>query len=281
MIPARGRLTAPDEGLPAQLLRWRPKYGVLSLYISIDPGDRSGAWRTVVRNGLSQAVDSGHNGPLSNALKATADRLRRSLDEDWNGEHRGLIGFVDLATARGEERWYATQVPPARTEVCHGPVPQVHRLLELLDDGAPLGVAAVSSERVRLFDWRLGHTEQLHDWELEYFAGDWKERKAQRPRDPARGGAVSASGRDQYDQRLEATRERFAAQTGRLARTDSRGRHWGRAVVFGHERYASKFSAGLRAATEVAHVDVDLVAEHARSGGRSSRLPTSEAPRSS
>ncbi len=263
MIPAGGALNAPYHGVPVQLLRWRPSNGVLSLYISIDPGDRSEGWRTVARIGLSEAIDSasqdGHK--LRSALKATAERLRRSLDEDWRAEHRGLIGFVEVATTHGEERWYTTQIGPSRTEVRLGPRPQVHRLLELLDDGAPLGVAAVSSERVRLLDWRLGDIEQLHDWELEYFAGDWKERKAQRPRDPARGEAVSSSGRDQYDQRLEATRERFAAQTGRLARAESRARHWHRAMVVGDQRYAAKFSEGLRAATKVTHIDADLVAE--------------------
>ncbi|MGE5748178.1 MAG: VLRF1 family aeRF1-type release factor, partial [Solirubrobacterales bacterium] len=263
MIPNPETLKPPDATTPSDLLAWRPKHGVISLYIRIEPGDRSEGWRTEMHNGLSEAVESGatDDHELKKALRATADRLRRDLlDEERPGEHRGLIGFVEIAADEGEQRWYATQVPPRRTEILRGPVAQIHQLLELLDDGAPLGVAAVSSERVRLLDWRLGHVKQLHDWELEYFGEDWRERKSHRP-DPSRGEAVSASGRDQFNQRLEANRERFAEQTGRLAHAESRKRDWRQAVAFGDQRYVSKFSEGFGEDTSLVHVDADLVTE--------------------
>jgi len=263
MILGARTLDSPDAGALEQLLHWRPRHGLISLYISIDPGDRSDAWRTVVRKGLSQAVRTGGRDrhELRGALKATADRIQRGLAEGRTGQHRGLIGFVEVATAQGEEHWFATQIALSRTEVGLGSVPRVHRLLELLDDGAPLGVATVSSERIRLLDWRLGHIERLHAWRLAFFAGDWKEQKAQRPRDPAHGEAVSSSGRDQYDQRLEATRERFAARAGRLARAEARGRRWRRVLVFGDQRYSRKFCDGLGKAIEVTHIKLDLIAE--------------------
>jgi Bacterial archaeo-eukaryotic release factor family 10 len=263
MIPDPDALKPPDAGTVVELLGWRPAQGVLSLYIAIDPGERGQGWRTAVRNGLSAVVESAgsEDHELRKALRATADRLVHDLEEDRRGEHRGLIGFVEVAVGEGEGRWYATQVPPHRIEVLHRPVAQIHELLEILDDGAPVGVAAVSSERVRLLDWRLGGIEQLHDWELEYFAGDWKERKSQRPPDPAHGEAVSASGRDQYNQRLEANRERFAEQTGRLAHRESHKRSWRRAVVFGDQRYVSKFSEGFGEGVKLLHLEGDLVAE--------------------
>jgi hypothetical protein len=263
MIPGPDTLRPPDGELPAQLLSWRPEHGVLSLYVRIEPGDRSEGWRTEVRNGLSEAVESGgtDDHELKTAVRATGDRLRRDLlDEEQPGEHRGLIGFVEICAEEGEQRWYSTQVPPRRTEVLRGPVAQIHQLLELLDDGAPLGVAAVSSERVRLLDWRLGRVQQLHDWQLEYFGEDWKERKSHRP-DPSRGEAVSASGRDQFNQRLEANRERFAEQTGRLAHAESRKRDWREALVFGDERYVKKFSDGFGEDIRLIHVEGDLASE--------------------
>lgn len=263
MIPDPDTLNPPGADVPSQLPGWRPEHGVLSLYVRIDPGDRSEAWRTEVRNALTEATQAGDadGHDLRKALTATAGRIQRDLlDEERRGEHRGLIGFVEISATDGEERWYATQFPPRRNAVLRGPVAQIHQLLEVLDDGAPLGVAAVSSERVRLLDWRLGRAEQLHDWELEYFADDWKERKSKRP-DPARGEAVSASGRDQYDQRLEANRERFADQTGRLAHAESRKRGWRGAVVYGDERYVRKFSQGFDDNSALVHLDGDLVSE--------------------
>jgi hypothetical protein len=265
MIPDPNALGPPDAGTPARLLRWRPRGGVLSLYVVIDPGDRGEAWRTAVRNGISEATrpDPRDDHETRSALDATAGRVERELlNGERSDEPRGLIGFVEISASEGEELWYASRVPPHRTEVVRGPVAQVHQLIELLDDGAPLGVAIISSERIRLLDWRLGRAEHLHLWELEYFGEDWKERKAQRPRDPARGEAVSSSGRDQYDQRMEANRERFAEQAGRLAHRESRRRGWSRAVAFGDERYLRKFSEGFGNGSLIVHSNgADLISE--------------------
>lgn len=264
MIPDLDSLSALGEETPAELLAWRPDHGVLSLYIHVDPGDRSSSWRTEARNGLSEV--SGAEVPDRDtklALEATAKRLRDELEgEPSGGEPRALIGFVEVARKQGEERWYGARIPLAQTQVLHGAVAQVHPLLEVLDDGGPLGVAAVSSERVRLLDWRLGRAEQLHDWELEYFAGQWREQKGPRTRDPSRGQAVSSSGRDQFDQRLEANRERFTKQTGELARGEAKGRAWQQLLVFGDERYVSGFADGFADRDALRHVDgADLISE--------------------
>ncbi|MEO8091785.1 MAG: VLRF1 family aeRF1-type release factor [bacterium] len=266
MIPNIELLNPPASETPAELLSWRPEYGVVSVYIRVDPGDRSEGWRTEVRNGLSGVVGprrGSEDHQASGAIKATAERLQRDLlDQPPRGEPGGLIGFVEMARKQGEERWYATQIPPRRTEVLHGPVAQIHPLLELLDDGAPLGVAVVSSERIRLLDWRLGRADELHNWELEYFDDDWRERKAQKPRDPARGNAVSAAGRDQHNQRVEANRERFAEQTGDLAHAEAKKRGWRQTLIFGDERYVRQFTQGFGNASELRHVEhTDLISE--------------------
>lgn len=257
----RGEQTVGD------LLAWRPEHGVLSLYLRLDPGHRSPKWPTQLRNGLSETLsasreDKDHE--ARQALQATAERLGRDLHdcEQPPAEAAGLIGFVEVARMPAEERWYAVQIPPRRTEVRHAVVATVHQLLELLDGGAPNGIALVSSERVRLLDWRLGRMEQLHDWELEYFGEDWRQRKSQRPRDPAHGEAVSAAGRDQYNQRLEATRQRFAHQAGELARAEAWKGGWRETLAFGDERYVSHFARGLGTAFGLRHVDArDLISE--------------------
>lgn len=262
MIPA-DQLEPPTAGTVAELLAWRPKRGVVSIYIAIDPGDRRAGWRTIVRNGLSEAsAGAADDHETRKARRATAARIDRDLTDARTGEHRGLIGFVEVSSKEGEARWYSTQIPPRRTEVLQGAGAQILPLLELLDDGAPLGVAAVSSERVRLLDWRLGRMEPLHDWELEYFGQDWRERKAPRPSDPARGEGVSASGRDQHEQRMEDTHERFVEQTGGLARHEARGRGWRQTIVFGDRRYVSKFTEGFGEGPVLTDAgEADLIAE--------------------
>ena len=194
-------------------------------------------------------------------LRSTADRLLDELTARSEFEPRGLLGFVEAARKEAKERWYSTQLPPRRTTGIHGPGAHLHPLLELLDDGAPLGIALASSERIRLLQWQLGRVSELHDWEAELADEDWRERKAERP-DPARGTATSASGRDQYDQRLEANRERFATQTGSSLAVEAKRHRWRLLLLFGDERYAGKLEEGFGGACPVRHVDQsDLVSE--------------------
>jgi hypothetical protein len=251
---------------PAELLAWRPANGVLSVYARIEPGDRGEGWRIEIGNAIAGALAAGAaDRETGKALEATAERLRRGLRESAHGgEPRGLVGFVEVAPQVGEERWYALRTPPPRTEAVYGPLAHIHPLLEILDDAAPLGLAVISSERVRLLDWRLGAIEELHDWELEYFGEGWRERKAPRPRDPARGEGVSAAGRDRFERRLESNRERFAAQTGALTAIESRRRGWRQAVAYGDERYFRHFSRGFGDPQRLRHLDrADLIGESA------------------
>src|SRR5688572_2607320 len=144
----------------AELLDWRPQHGVVSLCLDIRPEDRSAPWRTEARNGLSRIEDEfgDHDGKA--AARATAELLVEELGTELTEDApRALIGFVEVSRKDPEERWYRSQLPPRHSSVLVGRGAHVHSLLEPLDDGAPMGVATISSERVRLFDWRLRNAE--------------------------------------------------------------------------------------------------------------------------
>jgi stalled ribosome rescue protein Dom34 len=139
--------------------------------------------------------------------------------------------------------------------VVHDVRPVVRPLVTMLDDGAPRGVAAVSGERVRLLRWALGKLEELEDWGLEIFSLDWRERKAQRTGDPARVQGAKASGRDQFDQRLEANREHFLRQAGRLATQRVRALDCDELLVLGDADHVREFADGAGDGVEVRQID--------------------------
>ena len=256
----------PTPNTAAELIGWKPAHGVLSVYVDTDPADRGGAWRIAVRNGLAEVREhAAGNGDREQrrAVEETVKRLEQAVaGETFEPEGRGLIGFVEAALEPAEERWYVSQLPPERTEARHGARPQIGPMIEVLERGAPLGIVTVSAERIRLFHWSLGRLEELEDWELEVFSLDWRERKAPQPGDPASGQAVSAAGHDQYDQRLEANRERFAHQGGELARAKVGEREWRALLAFGDERYMRPFAKGFAQRCEFRHVDsADLVSQ--------------------
>lgn len=251
----------PDRDAVGELLDWSPEHGIVSVYLRFEPEDRGEGWRIELRNGLSEVIDRIRSaGPRETrlALEATAKRILDRLPaEQPHPDGRAQIGFVEVRSDSGApERWFAAQVPPARTEVLHNHRPYLLPLVALLDDGAARGVLLVSSERARVLEWNLGVIEELESPELEIFSLDWRERKAQRSADPGAGQGASASGHDQHDQRLDANRERFLHELGRLAQARARDRGWREVLAFGRPEQVREVIAGadrglpIRAADE-------------------------------
>lgn len=250
-----------------RLAEWEPPLGVVSVYLRLDPGDRGGAWRTELHNGLAavreQAGQLDHD--AAKALRATVERIGEHFENHGRDRPRGEAGFVEVAAEPAAERWWSTHLAPSTAAAASfARRPLVAPLLCLVEHGAPRGVALVSAERVRVLEWAPGQLEELAGWELSIFSRDWRERKAPRSADPARGQAVSASGRDQFDERLEENRHRFLGECGRLAAELAARRGWRRLLLFGaadHLRdlhHTLSSSAGL--AVEEAG-DADLISE--------------------
>ncbi len=232
-----------------ELSEWSPPLGVVSVYLRFDPGDRGGAWRTELRNGLDcleeAAKDSDHERRV--ALRATARRLAARFED---GEHRppprGEAGFVEVAEKGGAERWWASgyALPdPACVRLAEAPV--LGPLVELSCRESSRGVALLSAERVRLLRFAEGALEEVEDWELSVTSLDWRERKSQSSNDPTRAHGVSASGHDQFDERLEHNRQRFLVECGRLAGRAAAEDGLGDLVAFGPLSDVDCFNAGL------------------------------------
>jgi Bacterial archaeo-eukaryotic release factor family 10 len=228
-----------------ELAGWKPAAGVLSVYVVVDPGDRRAAWRVELVDRLREALGSRADGRAGAALRTAAERaLERFPEHLPPPEGRGHAGFVEVAEKGGRELWYASRIPPRATEVVYGHRPYLRPLIEIADTGARIGVAAISGDQVRLWEWELGELSEVDDWTLTT-TGDWRERKAQRPADPARFHGAGASGREQFGQRLEAHRERFLKDAARRTATVASDRDWRDLLVFGENEHVVQFAAAL------------------------------------
>jgi len=239
---------APDRA--RELLAWEAPLGIVSIYLEIDPGNRGGGWRAELGNGLERlrdfAADAEHDRKL--ALRATADRIAAHFEAGEPPFSPGEAGFIEICERPGRELWLPFHLPPRAAEaVTLGPDPVLAPLLDLLCRSSRRAVALVSAERVRLLDWAPGELEQVEDWELSLFSDGWRERKAQRPADRAGVHGPGASGHDQFDQRLDANRERFLVECGRLAAGRSRERGLADLFAFGPAADLRRFREGVGA----------------------------------
>lgn len=235
-----------------EVSKWRPELGVLSIYLEFDPADRTGAWRTELRNGLDAILESHkeveHDQRV--ALRATAKRiLERFEDGDLRPPPRGEIGFVQVSEKEGIEHWWGTGNPPVADSCVElAPEPVVAPVLALCCRGGDRGVALISSERVRLLRCAEGALGDLEDWELSITSLDWRERKSQSTNNPARAQGVSASGHDQFGERLEHNRQRFLTECGGLAARALEENGLEHAIAFGPRKDVESFNAGLGSA---------------------------------
>ncbi len=251
------------------LVEWEAPYGVFSVYIEIDPGDRGGAWRIALRDQLDAAVEAAESEDRTQAMaiKATAGRIRERFEPTTPPSGRMHAGFVACATKPTRdvrEEWFAVQYPVEHTQAFYGPRPNIRALAEIVDDGRPRGVVALSSERVRLFEWSYGEITELAERELELLAAEWRERKAPRMRDPASGQAVSSAGRDQHDQRLEQHRKRFLKGSAGAAGAALSDEAAAELLCIGEAGLCEAFLAGWDSPPRYVTVDpADVIAEPA------------------
>ncbi len=228
-----------------RLVEWRSETGILTVYVDLDPGDRGRPWRIALREQLHRLEEQTDPHSERRAFGAAAGEILERFPE--NGappEGRGHVGFIELAEKHPTAVWRSMQMAPRRTEVTRSAHPYVRPLVELFAEGPHVGAALVSADRVRLLDWSLGAIRELDGWEITLFDQDWREGKAERAI-PGRGTGPSASGHDQFSQRLDANRRRFLHEVARLVAGEQSKRSWQDLLVFGAEDLPRDFAASV------------------------------------
>jgi hypothetical protein len=262
-----GAVTAtplPDVEELRRLAGWAPPLGVVSVAVSADPGDRSEAWRLQLRDDLRAVVaahsDDEHERRI--AVRATAERLIDRFVESAPPPARTMVGFAEVARDDGDGRWYGAELPLDRFPAAYGPRPRLAALVELVDIARRRTIVVLSSERVRILELVAGRSTELRDLELTTYEPSWRERKAQRPRDPARGHATSSSGKDQFGQRLDANRERWLGQVAGDLATWAREEDRREILILGETHIAERFIHSLGSDLDAAPVaEVDAISE--------------------
>lgn len=242
------------EQLLRRLIEWRPAFGVLSVYVNVDPADRSQGWRIELRERLRALAGEASPHEERRAFDAAmAEILERFPENGAPPEGRGHVGFIELSEKRPTAVWRSMQMAPRRTEALWAQRAFVRPLVELFAQGPHVGVVLVSAERVRLLEWSLGAIRQLNDWEITLFSPDWRERKAERSL-PGSGSWTSASGRDQFGQRLDANRERFLHEVGSRVSEEHSRRKWRHILAFGNNEHPRELADGMSAGADRLHV---------------------------
>lgn len=225
-----------------ELAEFRPTHGVISVFVDLDPANRGDAWRIRMRDALDEAVgDRRGERDVKATIERINDRFRGYAEQRETGRY--VIGFLEVAAKGGRDEWFELQAPPVETAAYLADRPFLPPLIKLLDQAPVTGVAALSSERVEVCEWRFGIVEPVES--LHFDREDTgRERKAPMV-NAALGTATSSSGKDQFNQRLEDEHKRFLASAGERFGEIAQSRGWQKLLCFGSEAAYRAFVAKL------------------------------------
>lgn len=181
--------------------------GVLSVYVTADPREEPSsrpAWQKRIRGELTA---------LRERVKAEAPRERWTAFDKRLSELDPILQRLLQAAEPGLGRaMFATiSAGSVQTLRLQLPVPDqvvldssacVRPLVRVAGTGAPVGVAAVSQEGIRLVDIRYGKAEDLRTIDMSVDMDDWRQMSGPAGANPAHG-QQNVSMTDRFDRRLE------------------------------------------------------------------------------
>lgn len=220
--------------------------GVLSVYVDAQPGSDPGLRAAAIdlKNRLSELqrrIESEGPPERARGLAEGIDRLAPEIDRLTNPHEQGR-GRV-LFAALGEDRVtrFASQLP-LPTRVVLDSSPFIHPLLELLDQGRPVGVVLGSREEARLLEWRLGELTLLDTMAPDISQAPYERQGPVGPTPTARQGSPKHE-QQQVRERVQDGRfvEQIAAAASRLA--GERG--WDSALVSAGDRLTEPVADAL------------------------------------
>jgi protein required for attachment to host cells len=250
---ARGSwsVEAPQDALLQALAQPTAPAPTLSLYLRTDPRDRANAaqtpgWLVAARNGLRDA------GERVEAAEGRDTRLRwRELREQVEGElaalvpadrGRSLVWFLGLD---GElDARFVLQLPVREDHVAFAPRPVIAPLIEVLDRSRPVGVMAVSGERVRLLHWSYGVIDEAGEEVFDLDGDGWRPYRGPSSATPGRGRS-GATHVERVEARIEEHRDRFFATAARATAQRVEQLGWQRLVLAAEPPVGARFREAL------------------------------------
>lgn len=227
-----------------ELSRRTDPVGVLSVYLDARPGGGLRAASIDIKNRLAELerrvrieASPEHARSVQDGIGRLAAEIERLSDPEERG--RGRILFAALGDPW---RIRVSARLPLRNRVVLDHSPLIHPLLELLDEGGPVGVVLASRTQARLLEWRLGELIPLRELRAEIVEPSHERSGPVGSRPAARYGTPTGEQRTARE-RDRATRfiDRTAAAASRLALD----RGWERVIVSGGERFTDSLLSAL------------------------------------
>jgi hypothetical protein len=236
--------TSLDFDTLLELSRRTDPVGVLSVYLDARPGGGLRAGAIDIENRLTELerhVLTDSSPEQARSIQQGLDRLAGEIERLSEPEEpsRGRILFAGLG-----ETWIirVSAQLPLRNRVVLDRSLFIHPLLELLDEGARVGVVLASRTQARLLEWRLGALTPLCELRAETTEPTRERSGPVGSRPGARHGTPTG---EQRNARERVRAARFIHRTAAAAARSARDRGWDRVLVSAGERSTDSLLSAL------------------------------------
>jgi hypothetical protein len=235
-----------NEGLLRELAAMGDEYGVLSVYVTVDPREDAPGAHVRVRNDLAAVRERARNAMPRDqrmAVEARIDELRGPIEELLDATQSGLGRVLFATVAGGGSESFRLQVRMPDMAVLDE-FAYVRPLVAATSETAPEGIIAVARGGVHLVDVRYGMAGDVYRSDFDVDTDDWRSK---------RGPAGSRSGKsqsvvshtDRFEDRVEANIARLMRDAAPRVAETVRDRDWERVTITGDPRLVDLIAGDL------------------------------------
>lgn len=232
-----------DTDVLRELLQRSDDMGVLTVYVDCPPiGDpQLEAAAIDLRNRFRELKRRLENDAVRSRFIPELERIWPHVAAVMQPPNAGKshVLFSGLS-----DRWFAQFESPLQvnTRMVLDDGPFIHPLLELFDNGQPIGVVLVSSVGAQLLHWHLGSLDPIEELTLEYTQAS-HERAGQIGGGPP--GQYHTPMREQRQTREQTRMKRFVHDVAASVEKNSAGRNWQRILVSAGQRWTDTMISAL------------------------------------
>ncbi|HET7580025.1 MAG TPA: VLRF1 family aeRF1-type release factor [Bacillales bacterium] len=207
---------------------------VLSLYLNTDLSQQSqqeGEWKIRLKNGLKRIQEYVENSGDKEELKQFKSTRKAVENKIYENEKSLSRSIVIFATA-DEEIWVAEKLPvPVETEFYWESSPVTTQFQSLKKDYPFMAVVLIQKNEAAVLETEWGILMDKSRYTLDLNTNDWREHQGPQGDDLTRGG----SKKDEFDDRLEANRNRWFKQLVSKIEKKAGNRNWEKLFLVGEK----------------------------------------------
>ena len=219
-----------------ELTRRTDPVGVLSIYVDARPGAGPRAASIDVKNRLAELEQRMLSDPSAAKARSVQEGIGRLAGEIESLTAPEEPGCGRVLFAALSDTWLirVSAQMPLPNRVVLDKTPFIHPLLELLDEGGPVGVVLASRGQARLLEWRLGELTPLQELRAEAVEPPHERSGPVGSRPTARHGTPTG---EQRNARERDYASRFIERTAGAASRLARDHDWERILVSAGEQH--------------------------------------------